>query len=273
MFRRSPWQGFAHAPREPQGAAHVPGEVIVSEQNRTRRFEARFTEDEFHVIETAARMLGKTLSEYVRDRCVNDDASIITILHDHHEIMRREREKAKRRPRMDDFAPTFVHTRRSEFEDIEPIVEGDESLSKRVIVEPMRRRGAPKLNRVSIRVTDYEWKALHYRAHLCRTTLTRYILAKAVYEQNGFGTTDISVSRDELRQICDELRRQGANLNQIARGVNVLNQLQQRDDVDGEIIDHLMRNIKEDNEQTRALINDALTRVYDALALTGFRRK
>lgn len=245
----------------------------MTKENRDRIVKVRFTEDEFHVVETAARMLGQTLSAYVRDRCVNDDASIITILADHHEMMKQEREKTKRRPRMDDFAPTFVHTRRSEFEDIEPIVEGDESLSKRVIVEPMRRRGAPKLNRVSIRVTDYEWKALHYRAHLCETTLTRYILAKAVYEQNGFGTTDISVSRNELRQICDELRRQGANLNQIARGVNVLNQLQQRDDVDGEIIDHLMRNIKEDNDQTRALINDALTRVYDALALDGFRRR
>ncbi len=233
----------------------------------------RFNDEELHTVDTAARFCGKSRSEYVRDCCLNTDASIIAILYDHHEMMKREREAAKRRPRLDDFAPTYEHTRRSEFEDIDPITEGDESLSMRVIVEPMRRRGAPKLNRVSIRVTDYEWKVLHYKARLCRTTMTRYILAKAVYEDNGFGATDISVSKDELKQIRDELRRQGGNLNQISRGMNVLNQLQQRDDVDGEVIDHLMRNIQEDNEQTRALINDALTRVYNALAMIEFKRK
>lgn len=244
----------------------------MPKKNKDRMLKVRFNDDELRTVDCAAAMSGRTRSQYVRDCCLSDDASAIEALYDNYERLKREGEARKRRPRLDDFPPN-VHTRKSPFDGIPLLPEDADSLSDRVIIEPMRHRGEPKLNRVSIRVTDYEWKALHYRARLCETTLTNYILAKAVYEQNGFGATDISVSKSELKQIRDELRKQGANLNQIARSVNILSQLQQRDDVDAEIIETLTRNLMEDNQQTRALINDALIKVTNALALIEPKRK
>lgn len=244
----------------------------MPKKNRDKVVKVRLTDDELHILKTAAQLLGQTISKYIRGRCIGDDASIITILNDRRLEMKQKEKAKKKRPSFDDFAPN-EHTKKSPFDGIPLLPEDAESLNDRVVIEPIRHRGAPKLNRVSIRVTDYEWKALHYRAHLCKTTLTKYILAKAVYEDNGFGSTDISVSKQELKQVRNELRRQGANLNQISRGVNILSQIQQRDDVDAEIIETLTRNLIEDNQQTRALINNALIRVTKALALIEPKRK
>ena len=68
-------------------------------------------------------------------------------------------------------------------------------------------------------------------------------------------------TREELRKLFVELRAQGRNLNQIAAAANRIASVAWRDDVDAGLIDQLTTDLREDNERTRAAINDAVARI------------
>lgn len=236
----------------------------------------RLRKDELQAIDDAAAACGMTRSEYVRKRCAHNGEDLFSLLARKDKAFREAQEaaEAKRKRRMDDHAPTNEHTRKSSFPATLPLRGYEDHLHNRVTVTPQRSiNDAPKINHVGLRVTDYEWKALHYRAERASMTVTDFILAKSVYEKNGFGATEISVSKEVLEAIQDELRKQGVNLNQIARGVNLLKEIAPRPDVDPKVIKQLTHNIQQDNDATRSLLNAALTKVLDALALRELKRR
>lgn len=235
----------------------------------------RLRKDELQAIDDAATACGMTRSEYIRKRCAHNGEDLFSLLARRDKAFREAQEaaEAKRKRRMDDHAPTNEHTRKSSFPATLPLRGYDDPLHDRKTVVPERRRGAPKINRVSLRTSDYEWKALHYRAERASMSVTDFILAKSVYEKNGFGSTEISVSKEVLEAIQDELRKQGVNLNQIARGVNLLKEIAPRPDVDPKVIKQLAHNIQQDNDATRSLLNAALTKVLNALALRELKRR
>ena len=139
-------------------------------------------------------------------------------------------------------------------------------------VEP-RKKGSeanPKSKnaRLHIRCTDEEKNEIAGRAEECGMTLSDYVASCAM----GVRPRVIDgLKPDELSPVLAELRKQGVNLNQIAHKVNRLASVAWREDVSGELIDQLTREITEDNKTTRALVNDALKATFETMAQARVR--
>ena len=117
------------------------------------------------------------------------------------------------------------------------------------------KRAKGKTEHLSARCTPVEMERIRDGAAKANLTLSDFIVESAL----GRDVTVISWGGEEdLAKSYWELRRQGSNLNQISHRMNRLASIAWRDDVSGELIDQLVRELQEDNERTRALINDAV---------------
>ena len=74
-----------------------------------------------------------------------------------------------------------------------------------------------KYRQVNIRVSPWEWDALHRLCEARGLTLTEFVLASTVYAANTS-----PLSGKDLRLALAELRAQGINLNQAMRLANTL---------------------------------------------------
>lgn len=91
-------------------------------------------------------------------------------------------------------------------------------------------------------------------------------ISKAEYVRRAIENKPIVViDRDLLAAMLGELNKQGGNLNQMARKMNLVAAIAWRDDVDGSAIDQLVYEIAADNERTRTSVNDAATAVRDLM--------
>lgn len=84
-----------------------------------------------------------------------------------------------------------------------------------------RRTGAsagPRTETLHIRMTEGEREALREAAGAARLTEAQYVRARACYSRAQI----LSVDDATLREALAEMRREGTNLNQIARRVNSL---------------------------------------------------
>lgn len=84
-----------------------------------------------------------------------------------------------------------------------------------------RRTGAsagPRTETLHIRMTEGEREALRDAAGAARLTEAQYVRARVCYSRARI----LSVDDAALREVLAELRREGANLNQIARRANSL---------------------------------------------------
>lgn len=127
--------------------------------------------------------------------------------------------------------------------------------------------------RISLRVSPYEKETLKRYAEKMNLSLTDYLLFCGLYasELRKPDQSRFVGAREELRKLFVELRAQGRNLNQIAAAANRLVSVAWRDDVDAGLIDQLAAELREDNERTRAAINDAVKRVTEIARDANFR--
>lgn len=77
--------------------------------------------------------------------------------------------------------------------------------------------------------------------------------------------------RDLFAQALGELNKQGGNLNQMARKLNLLSAIASREDVDGATINRLVGELRSENNQMRESISAAVIGVRD-LALDARRQ-
>lgn len=77
--------------------------------------------------------------------------------------------------------------------------------------------------------------------------------------------------RDLFAQALGELNKQGGNLNQMTRKLNLLSAIASREDVDGATINQLINELQSENNRTRGSINAAAIAVRD-LALDARRQ-
>lgn len=95
------------------------------------------------------------------------------------------------------------------------------------------KEGEAKLRRIYL--TDADWTALRHNASRCGLTASGFVREECVGMDPKFDgqiPTEVLPSRDDLDRLDDlllELKRQGSNLNQIARRLNSVS------DLDGEI--------------------------------------
>jgi len=84
-----------------------------------------------------------------------------------------------------------------------------------------RRTGAsaePRMERLTVRMTEGERAALREAADAARLTEAQYVRARACYSRAEI----LSVDDATLREVLTEMSREGTNLNQIARRANSL---------------------------------------------------
>ena len=83
------------------------------------------------------------------------------------------------------------------------------------------------------------------------------------------GARIYSIDIETMGKLYAELRRQGGNLNQMAKKLNLVSNIAWRDDVDGSAIDALVYGLEADNSTTRAAINDAIRSLIEFLEQAG----
>lgn len=115
---------------------------------------------------------------------------------------------------------------------------------------------------VRARCTEDERKRIERNASLAKLRMSDYIVASALGDVFRPIVWD---GDDDLRRVYSELRAQGRNLNQISYGINRLKAIAWIDDIDADLLNELLRGIVEDNERTRALINDAVSQTAATL--------
>lgn len=140
------------------------------------------------------------------------------------------------------------------------VLPGEEAKSRK---KESERNPKSKNAQLHIRCTEEEKIEIAGRAEECGMTLGNYVVSCAM----GAAPRVIDgLKPDELSPVLTELRKQGVNLNQITRRVNRLASIAWREDVSGELIDQLTREITEDNKTTRTLVNDALKATFETMA-------
>lgn len=107
-----------------------------------------------------------------------------------------------------------------------------------------------------IYLTDADWAALRHNAAQCGLTASGFVREQCVGRDPKFDgqiPTEVLPSREDLDRLDDilfELKKQGSNLNQIARRLN------STDDIDGEIVvlkEHLEELIERSEDITGEL--------------------
>ena len=122
--------------------------------------------------------------------------------------------------------------------------------------------------RLELRISPYEKETIRSEAQRLHITMTEFVLMCCVYRP----TPDHPVlNKDEVRKVYAELRAQGRNLNQIAAAANRIASVAWRDDIDAGMVDRLCAELTEDNERTRAAVNDALRAAGEAMRATRIR--
>ena len=113
-----------------------------------------------------------------------------------------------------------------------------------------------------LRFSEAERLRIRGRAKRAGKSMNEFIVASALSDDVTFVE---ACDRAALAGLHSELGRQGANLNQIAAKINRIASIAWREDVSGELVSRLVREVTEDNERTRACVNDALRAVRRAL--------
>lgn len=204
----------------------------VGPNNKKCRLEVRLSEDEKQAIAANARISNLSVSRYVVERCAYDVATF----------------DLKNVP---GHAPSIE-------------IDSDHNDTKRYLKQA---RSTPssgsKAERLFVRVSADEKDLITERADKANLTISDYVV------MSSLGAT-INViqweGEDDLRKALQELMAQGRNLNQIAYGINRLNQIAWQDGVDASLLNELMKGISDDNERTRAHINDAIKQFVATVA-------
>lgn len=123
---------------------------------------------------------------------------------------------------------------------------------------------------LKIRLSPYEKETIQNAAKRNGVSVTEYLLGCSVYRPPS---NQPMFQREELIKVYRELRAQGRNLNQIAAAANSIASVAWREDVDGSVIDQACETLLEDNERTRAHINDANKEVVKLLARANVRSR
>lgn len=129
--------------------------------------------------------------------------------------------------------------------------------------------GGLRSESLSMRVSKFEKRTIERRSEQDGLSVTDYMMKKAVYTEDDI----VPFDRDAYMRTFSELQAQGRNLNQIAAALNRIASIAWRDDVDGELIDSLVRDVLDDNARTRSGINDALSSIRDAAAGSRLPRR
>ena len=123
-----------------------------------------------------------------------------------------------------------------------------------------------KTARLSVKLTGAEKLRIAGRARRAGKSMSRFVVASALSDDVTFVE---ACDRAALAGLYSELGRQGANLNQIAAKIGRIASIAWREDVSGELISRLVREVTEDNERTRVCVNDALRAVRRALVASA----
>lgn len=124
---------------------------------------------------------------------------------------------------------------------------------------------AKKDKQMLVRLSRADKLRIAGRARRAGKSMSEFVVRSALSDEVAFVE---ACDRAELARLYSELRRQGTNLNQIAAKINRIASVAWREDVSGELVSRLVREVTEDNEGTRACVNDAIRAVRRALVST-----
>lgn len=127
-----------------------------------------------------------------------------------------------------------------------------------------QRKTGKKDRDIHIRCTAPERERIEEKANMVNLPLTDYVILSAL---DAPIIQIVWQGEDKLKGILKELRRQGANINQLTLKLNRLNSIAWRHDVNPDYVNRALRELAEDNERTRVDINDAIREAARALAL------
>lgn len=198
-------------------------------RRRDKHISVRVSQDEYETLRARANVAGLTLSNYILTCCVDED------------------------PRF--HVARLPGSKRS-------LGDGRRGESARASSVERPSALSAKTERVDVRCTPEEKGRLQETASSLGLTLTDFVIASSL---NGGVTVVNWDGGDEIKKVVGELGKQGGNLNQIAMKINRIASIAWREDVDGDLIERLIREVTEDNERTRALINDAVREAYETI--------
>lgn len=160
------------------------------------------------------------------------------------------------------FLPEHIKVEYGIYHDDDPDLPQSEGTKPRKAKDGKRRS-----ENICIRVSPYEKEKLKEFAQQHRMSLSDYLVYSGLYGSELYNEKQsrFILATEELQNILVELRKQGVNLNQIAKSVNGLRALTWEGDFDANLIEILTRGLIEDNERTRAAINDAIHAVVEAM--------
>lgn len=201
-------------------------------EKKTARKNIRLTEEEARLIEERARRLGVSQADLIAETCARSTTEELERkLELHRECAPESSESAPRRARR----PTG---------------------------------GEQRTRRLFVRVTPSEDERLRARASAAGVSLSDYVVGCALRED--WRPTVVPEGFDARLLDCErELKRQGGNLNQMTRALHSLSALAWLPDAPVGRIDKVLRELDQDNERTRADLNDAIRaagRLIDEIA-------
>ena len=106
----------------------------------------------------------------------------------------------------------------------------------------MSGRKEPKINVISARFTNDELDRIKIKANELDMTHTAYIQMMACGSHKPHPSTVVAKVDPVRVLVLKELRQQGVNLNQIARGINIAN-------LQGDIVNGYMKNLRQIREK------------------------
>ena len=121
----------------------------------------------------------------------------------------------------------------------------------------LRREARSRGDRLSLRLTQKEKSGIVERAGEAGCTVTDYVVARALSDASSGNLP----TRSQFREALVELRRQGANLNQLSRAANALVNEVRADDADGAAIAQSASRVYLMSIELRRSLGDA----YDSL--------
>lgn len=123
--------------------------------------------------------------------------------------------------------------------------------------------------RLGIHVSRYESNVIKRRAERDGLNITEYLLKKGVYTDEGI----VPFDKELYIETIYELRAQARNINQINAALDRIEPMAWLSGVDGDLIDELVREMREDNVRTRAGITDAYHALQQAALASRLKRR
>lgn len=177
-------------------------------------------------------------------------------------VSKEEAQEIRDRARLASLTLTEYIVRRCALDEIHfkidrlPGVEANRGDAERLEGDDHGRHAGAKTEIIQARCTKDERERIENNARQAKLKRSDYLIASAL---GNIFRPIVWDGVDDLRAVYSELRAQGRNLNQISYGINWLKAIAWIDDIDANLLNELLRGIVEDNERTRALINDAIS--------------